>query len=299
MNTQAIEMIEPEAAAGFAAEIVTPDTAAEASELLVGIARWLRGNGSRQWSGLLDGEDSHGLDEAVRRGEAILFRDGMDGPGREKGRPAGLVLLLRQPGAWDRELWGEQGHEPYVYLHRLAVARAYAGSGLGRAILRWAREQAVHPGKRRSASTASPAIRSWRRCTRPPATRGSGRARTASACSSRRCPRRRSGGRAGNPLRLKAIAASRSSMMKAQPLSAGSKKQKSLLFPLIKRKKKAGRVVSPAPEHAKRAASAPPRSRRREAPARAPRGDRARRTAPSTARRRRTACPARSTTRRT
>lgn len=148
MNTQAIEMIEPEAAAGFAAEIVTPDTAAEASELLVGIARWLRGNGSRQWSGLLDGEDSHGLDEAVRRGEAILFRDGMDGPGREKGRPAGLVLLLRQPGAWDRELWGEQGHEPYVYLHRLAVSRAYAGSGLGRAILRWAREQAVHPGKK-------------------------------------------------------------------------------------------------------------------------------------------------------
>ncbi|QJC53726.1 GNAT family N-acetyltransferase [Paenibacillus albicereus] len=148
MSTQGIEIREPEAAEGFAAEIVTPATAAEASELLVGIARWLRGTGSSQWSGLLEGQDSHGLDDAVRRGEAVLFRDMQDGPGREKGRPAGLVLLLRQPGGWDRELWGERGHEPYLYLHRLAVARAYAGSGLGRAILRWAREGAVHPGKK-------------------------------------------------------------------------------------------------------------------------------------------------------
>ncbi|MCM3748500.1 GNAT family N-acetyltransferase [Paenibacillus pasadenensis] len=132
---------------GFSAELISPGNMDEAMELLLGIARWLHSRGSTQWSGLLTGEDSHGLRDAAARGEAVLFRDTQKSPGRVPGRAAGMVILMQQPGPWDRELWGEQGHERYVYLHRLASARDYSGAGLGRSILRWAEKNVVYSGK--------------------------------------------------------------------------------------------------------------------------------------------------------
>ncbi|OXM14090.1 GNAT family N-acetyltransferase [Paenibacillus herberti] len=132
---------------GFAAERIEPGKTEEAMELLLEIARWLNSQGSAQWGGLLTGDDNHGLESAAERGEAILFRDIEGGPGREWGRAAGMVILMQKPGSWDRELWGEDGHEPYVYLHRLAVSRSYSGTGLGRAMLQWAQEGAAFPGK--------------------------------------------------------------------------------------------------------------------------------------------------------
>ena len=49
-----------------------------------------------------------------------------------------MVILFPEPTAWDRDLWAEEEPRKAVYLHRLAIAREYAGSGLGSQILEWA-----------------------------------------------------------------------------------------------------------------------------------------------------------------
>lgn len=115
-----------------------PEEAGEAVDLLVQTARWLQSKGSTQWHALLDGKDMHDMEGATRRGDVFLFRDGS--------RLAGVVMLADKPSAWDRDLWGESGHEGAVYLHRLAISRAYGGTGLGRAILHWARTGIAFPG---------------------------------------------------------------------------------------------------------------------------------------------------------
>lgn len=118
-----------------------PEEAHEAAELLVQTAKWLSGKGSTQWRGLLEGTDMHDMAGAARKGDVYLFRDG--------GILAGVAMLVREPSEWDRELWGPDGHEGAVYLHRLAINRAYGGQGLGRAILRWAETGIAFPGVNR------------------------------------------------------------------------------------------------------------------------------------------------------
>lgn len=110
-------------------------------QLLVQTAEWLRSKGSKQWNGLLHGEDSHQTQEAVKRGEVYLFMQGS--------MLAGMVMLMQQESAWDRGLWGEEGHESSVYLHRLNINREAAGKGLGEAIVRWADAGIHFPGKDR------------------------------------------------------------------------------------------------------------------------------------------------------
>lgn len=126
---------------GFEAVQAVPDDIPQVTELLLKTARWLQSRGSDQWSGLLRGEDSHRTSERIRQGDVFLFnRDGV---------PAGMVMLLRQPSAWDEELWGEGGHERAVYLHRLAIERDFAGQGLGGKILDWAGSGIRFDGKDR------------------------------------------------------------------------------------------------------------------------------------------------------
>ncbi|RUS47213.1 GNAT family N-acetyltransferase [Cohnella sp. AR92] len=108
-----------------------PEDASKVMELLVQTAAWLRSTGSTQWSGLLEGVDSHNTVDAVARGDVFVFEG--------DGHLAGMVMLLRQPSQWDKELWGETGHEGSVYLHRLAVSRLYRGRQLGRDMLNWAK----------------------------------------------------------------------------------------------------------------------------------------------------------------
>ncbi len=94
-------------------------------------AEWLKSTGSTQWSGLLQGEDSHNTPEAIKRGEVYIFMQGS--------MLAGMVMLLQRESAWDAELWGEEGHESSIYLHRLNINRAAAGKNLGEQIVRWGR----------------------------------------------------------------------------------------------------------------------------------------------------------------
>ncbi|TJY42265.1 GNAT family N-acetyltransferase [Cohnella pontilimi] len=109
--------------------------------LLVRTAEWLKSKGSTQWSGLLHGEDYHDTAGAIRRGDVYVFHVG--------GVLAGTVILLQQPSAWDRDLWGDEGHEPSIYLHRLAINRELGGTGLGTRIMRWAETGIRFPGKDR------------------------------------------------------------------------------------------------------------------------------------------------------
>ncbi|MBM7563448.1 GNAT family N-acetyltransferase [Paenibacillus sacheonensis] len=114
------------------------DTAA-VMELLVGAARWLQSQGSTQWSALLSGDDHHDVTGHIEKGELFLFKDGE--------KLAGIVLLMQVPGDWDHNLWGPDGHESVVYLHRLAINRDYAGRGLGADMVRWAETGVSFPGK--------------------------------------------------------------------------------------------------------------------------------------------------------
>lgn len=103
----------------------------EVMSLLVEIAEWLKSRGSTQWGGLLDGDDSHDTIGAIQRENVFVFKYGQE--------IAGLVMLLRKPSHWDVQLWEDKAHDTdgAVYLHRLAVRRKYANTGLGRSILNW------------------------------------------------------------------------------------------------------------------------------------------------------------------
>jgi hypothetical protein len=116
------------------------DTAA-VLQLLVNTAEWLKSKGSTQWSGLLQGEDSHRTPEAIKRGEVYIFV--------QDDTLMGMVMLMQQASPWDKELWGEEGHENSVYLHRLNINRAAAGKNLGEEIVRWASSGIHFPGKDR------------------------------------------------------------------------------------------------------------------------------------------------------
>ncbi|SFE72565.1 hypothetical protein SAMN05216378_3851 [Paenibacillus catalpae] len=116
------------------------DTAA-VLQLLVNTAKWLESKGSAQWNALLHGEDSHQTPEAIKRGEVYLFV--------QEDTLLGMVMLMQQASPWDRELWGEEGHESSVYLHRLNINRAAAGTNLGEAIVSWASTGIHFPGKDR------------------------------------------------------------------------------------------------------------------------------------------------------
>ncbi|MEB9895601.1 GNAT family N-acetyltransferase, partial [Bacillus cereus] len=118
----------------YASQAETADTEAIMS-LLYRTAAWLNSKGSTQWNELLQGVDVHGMADSIAKGDVFVFKRGGD--------PAAVVMLLQQPSAWDRELWsslcdkGEAGHDDSIYLHRLAIDRAFAGSQLGHAVLRW------------------------------------------------------------------------------------------------------------------------------------------------------------------
>lgn len=99
--------------------------------ILLEIAEWLRSKGSTQWGGLLEGHDSHDTPAAIQRGDVFICKN--------EEEVGGIVMLLQQPSEWDRKLWGSEAHseDQAIYLHRLAVKRSYANTGLGQAMLDW------------------------------------------------------------------------------------------------------------------------------------------------------------------
>lgn len=136
MHPQIIQHILP---GGFHVARATEADQQDIQELLLKTAQWLESRGSKQWSALLDGHDVHGTAEAIAAGNVFVFR--LDN------ELAGMVILFWEPTAWDLGLWASEEPRQAVYLHRLAIARKLAGSGLGSQILEWALSGIRFPGR--------------------------------------------------------------------------------------------------------------------------------------------------------
>lgn len=109
--------------------------------LLVSAARWIAEQGNQQWAHYRENPaaQAEALAGAIGQGEVFLAR--------HEGRLAATISLLPAQGDWDRVLWGEDGGEA-LYVHRLAIDRAFAGVGLGAWLLAWAEGEARTAGKR-------------------------------------------------------------------------------------------------------------------------------------------------------
>jgi GNAT superfamily N-acetyltransferase len=104
-----------------------------ADRIIREVAEWLIDKGEPLWG---PQETSRAiLDEVARAGElGIGFL----------GSEAAACMFLHNE---DREFWPEDPPREALYVHRLAVARKFAGRGLSRAMLDWAEEEARAAGR--------------------------------------------------------------------------------------------------------------------------------------------------------
>jgi len=104
-------------------------------------ARWLAARGIDQWQEPYPTEDlmEAGMLRNIRAGETFIVWD-------DDATPAATITIDR----WaNPDLWTpEEAAEPALYAHKLTVARAYAGQGLGAELLDWAGTHAALAGAR-------------------------------------------------------------------------------------------------------------------------------------------------------
>jgi GNAT superfamily N-acetyltransferase len=124
--------------------IITP-AAPEDLGLLIAFrdeaAHWLATRGIYQWQEPYPTEDlmEEGMLRNIQAGETFIVWD-------DDGTPAATITVDR----WaNPDLWtSEEAAEPALYAHKLTVARAYAGQGLGGELLDWAGTRAALAGAR-------------------------------------------------------------------------------------------------------------------------------------------------------
>jgi GNAT superfamily N-acetyltransferase len=88
-------------------------------------SEWLRQRGIDQWSNPFPPE---GILATIEAGETWMAWDGTV--------PAATITVAREG---EPELWDQfERAEPAIYCHKLTVARAYAGMGIGAELLDWA-----------------------------------------------------------------------------------------------------------------------------------------------------------------
>lgn len=99
----------------------------EVQQLLFQTAKWLKSKQLTQWNALLEGKDVHNTKEAINNKYVVVFRSSEE--------LLGTVTLFHIPSPWDKELWEDA--EPALYVHRIAVNRAFSGQGYGHKIMQW------------------------------------------------------------------------------------------------------------------------------------------------------------------
>lgn len=104
---------------------------AKVSSILTEAAEWLRQRGIPLWSESLLSKQSIAAD--VEQGHYVLA-----GTHGAMGPMTGTMKFLLQ----DKDYWPEAREAEAVYVHRLAVSRCCAGTGLAKAMLDWAQDQA-------------------------------------------------------------------------------------------------------------------------------------------------------------
>lgn len=98
--------------------------------ILFQAATWIKSKGSKQWSGILgqgNTKDNHDTLSAIKRGEVYFATI--------EEEPAGMFLMWDHQSEWDKTLWGNDPSEAFMYLHRLAVLRKYAGQGISQKLI--------------------------------------------------------------------------------------------------------------------------------------------------------------------
>jgi GNAT superfamily N-acetyltransferase len=120
--------------------IIVPAEEADLPRLLkfrTDAASWLKDRGTDQWAKPFPAE--HIL-ASIRRGEVFMIRE------TPLSDAAATITLDRDA---DPRLWSlAEVSEPAMYVHKLAVDRAHAGTGLGGVLLDWAGDQATRQGAR-------------------------------------------------------------------------------------------------------------------------------------------------------
>jgi GNAT superfamily N-acetyltransferase len=109
------------------------DDLPEIAAILEDAQRWLQSRGISQWTRPFDRE---WIAPKIAAGEFIIAQLNQV--------PVAVARLL-----WSDPLfWGERDDGAALYIHSLAVRRAYAGQGIGQLFLEWAAEQAQCSGRR-------------------------------------------------------------------------------------------------------------------------------------------------------
>lgn len=128
---------------GYELHQAIPEEKGLIEEILRQAAEWIQTKGSKQWSGILqkeNGKDNHDTTGAIKRGEVYFATI--------KEEPAGMFLLWDHQSAWDRQLWSTESGDTYMYLHRLAIIRQFAGKGVSQKLIASAKEIARQNGKK-------------------------------------------------------------------------------------------------------------------------------------------------------
>ncbi|RCG32492.1 GNAT family N-acetyltransferase [Sphaerisporangium album] len=110
--------------------------------LLAETAGWLNGRGIRQWPA--GGFPAARIEPLITAGTLYVLdgEDGEDGTGG----PAATMALDDHA---DPEFWRRSDHpETGLYVHKLAVRRAFSGRGLGETLLDWAALRVAASGRR-------------------------------------------------------------------------------------------------------------------------------------------------------
>ncbi|WP_181429482.1 GNAT family N-acetyltransferase [Enterococcus plantarum] len=108
---------------------VTIEETQIAMSVLKESAEWLKEQGSNQWSEVLQGEDKHGLEEAVTKGEVYFFYN-------SKNQLIGMAAAWKTPTEWDKLLWKDFGfHQSACYIHRVIIRPTYRGKAYGEELL--------------------------------------------------------------------------------------------------------------------------------------------------------------------
>ncbi|MFF4773443.1 GNAT family N-acetyltransferase [Microtetraspora fusca] len=120
----------------FTLRRAVPDDLPAVLSLLADAARWLDSQGVRQWPA--DGFPASRIEPLIEVGAMFVLDDGR-----------GTAATVALDGHADPEFWGRDDRPDTArYVHKLAVSRAYAGKGLGEALLDWAGLRAAADGRR-------------------------------------------------------------------------------------------------------------------------------------------------------
>lgn len=117
-----------------------PSDLAVMTEILEEAALWIESLDIDQWrpGEFLGLASQQRMAQNIREGEAylVLCEEQVIG-----------TITVHAGNTIDEKLWGHDTLKDALYVHRLAILRAFAGKSIGGILLRWAEQLAKHAGK--------------------------------------------------------------------------------------------------------------------------------------------------------